>query len=75
MDGVLVNFQTGIDKLTLTLGFVLKHKEIERVIIGVDSKNQLSEITNTNLWTSKDSFQQLESMDLGLIEPTRWKTS
>lgn len=65
----------GEQKLTplqACLGFVLSHKKIDRVVVGVDSLNHLQEIMASALELCVDIPGKLMSDDLDLINPSRW---
>jgi aryl-alcohol dehydrogenase-like predicted oxidoreductase len=65
--------KSGKSTLSLSLQYVLSHPDIERVIVGVDSVTQLSEIISAAFEPNVNSFPQIESHDLELLEPSRWK--
>ena len=58
--------------LQACLGYVLKQSEINRIIVGVDSLNQLQEIllaANTDI---PEVPSELNCADIGLINPAKW---
>lgn len=61
--------------LEMALGFALAHPEIERVVVGVDSATQLEEVIKAALAPplSVNDFPAIESSDLELIDPFKWK--
>jgi aryl-alcohol dehydrogenase-like predicted oxidoreductase len=60
--------------LEVALAYPLSIKEIDRVIIGVDSLNQLKEIFN-HFDTDQDiSFPSIETNDVKLLHPGNWST-
>ncbi len=55
------------------LAFPLSIPEIDRVVIGVDSISQLSQIISaTTKWTANISMPNLQCDDEGLINPAKW---
>jgi len=55
------------------IGFVLLNKNIDKIVVGVDSKNQLQEILDfDNNIICLDDFVRLTSNDVDLINPSRW---
>ncbi len=65
--------QSGQSPLSLALRYVLSHPYIERVVVGVDSVTQLEEIIRASLESVVSSFPLIESHDIELLEPSRWK--
>jgi aryl-alcohol dehydrogenase-like predicted oxidoreductase len=59
--------------LRASLVFALSRPEIERVVVGVDSVRHLSEILSSTTSKLIDLPISLESYDLNLIDPTKWK--
>ena len=71
LDTWLIN--NNISPIEAALGFVFSEKNIDCVIVGVESKNQLNEIISI----SNSSFnlklpESLSTVDLDLIEPVNW---
>ncbi len=65
--------EEGLTSLQACLGFALSYPEVNRVIFGVDSVNQLKEIlaaADTNIPIPPSI---LETNDLDLIIPSRWE--
>jgi len=56
----------------LALCFVLNEKLVDRVIVGVESLNQLKEIVNLSKFLLDGNYESLGCNDLLLIEPNRW---
>jgi aryl-alcohol dehydrogenase-like predicted oxidoreductase len=54
------------------LGFLLRHAEIDRVVVGVDSATQLSALLSAETPSHANAPTELSSGDLDLINPTRW---
>jgi aryl-alcohol dehydrogenase-like predicted oxidoreductase len=65
--------QLKITPLQLSLRFVLANPYIERLLVGVDSASQLIEIINASATHQIINFPKIESRDLELIEPSRWR--
>ena len=71
LDSWIMN--NNISPIEASLGVVLSEKNIDCVIVGVESKNQLNEIISI----SNSSFnlklpESLSTVDLDLIEPVNW---
>ena len=61
-----------IKPLDLCLNYIFKHKNLDKIIIGINSKNQLDEIVNFKQ-TSFNSYDQFDySRKKELIDPRRW---
>jgi len=60
--------------LQACLGFVLSEQSIDRVVVGVDSLEQLEDIFNAAGASVPAPPMELVSNDLDLIDPSRWKT-
>ena len=56
------------------LGFPLQFDEIDRVVIGVDSAEQLSELLLAAEAHNEEPPPELCSHDLDLIDPSRWSS-
>lgn len=67
--------QSNVSPLQMALGFVLSQPSVERVVVGVDSLLQMNQIINAAKRPVVGLFPQIESQDLELIEPFRWKLS
>jgi aryl-alcohol dehydrogenase-like predicted oxidoreductase len=67
--------QSAVSPLELALGFVLAQPSVERVVVGVDTLRQMTEIINAARKSVTGEFPQIESQDRELIEPFRWKLS
>ena len=61
-----------VDAANLALKFALKHKWIDKVVIGVDSVSQLEALVQIEKSTVSLDFPQLESDDPNLINPSKW---
>lgn len=62
----------GISALQACLGFVLGQSEISRVVVGVDSLDQLQEILSWSPELNRLPPLDLYSADEDLINPSRW---
>ena len=56
--------------MDLALGFVKKNKKINKIIIGINSINQLKEILKSKKILKK--YPNLQSIDQNLIIPYKW---
>ncbi len=66
--------QLKLSPLELSLGYVLAQAAIERVVVGVDSFMHMKQIINAaRLPVLEESFSELNSEDVELIEPYRWR--
>lgn len=63
---------TGATSLQASLGFVFSHTDVERVIIGVDNRRQLREIVSSVGHPVQQCPSDLSSLDVDLINPSRW---
>lgn len=57
-----------------SLGYLLSFPEIDRVIVGADTVNQLQQIISAEVSASPDDFPDLQCADDSLINPARWCT-
>lgn len=64
---------TGTDPLAACLNFALAHRDIDRVVVGIESVEQLSQILEAAHSQSPVWPADLQSEDPDLIYPTRWK--
>ena len=61
-----------IKPLDLCLNYIFKHKNLDKIIIGINSKNQLDEILNFKK-TSFNSYNQFDYRHKKkLIDPRKW---
>lgn len=63
----------GISPLQACLGYVLPELKIDRVIVGVDSLEQLKDILNTIKKISPEIPEYFQCDDIDLINPSRWE--
>jgi hypothetical protein len=61
-----------ITALQACMGIVLLNKNIDKIVVGIDSKSQLQEILALKNINCLNDFMQLNSVDLDLINPSRW---
>jgi aryl-alcohol dehydrogenase-like predicted oxidoreductase len=65
---------TGLAPVEACLGFVLTYPQIERVVVGVDSLQQLRELLAAMLKNVPRAPDYLAVSDVDLIDPSRWKS-
>jgi aryl-alcohol dehydrogenase-like predicted oxidoreductase len=65
--------ERNLTALQACLGFVLSHPQIDRIVIGVDSVQQLHEILESVKAAVVVPSKDLMSDDLDLINPSRWR--
>jgi hypothetical protein len=65
--------QSELSPLRMSLGYVLAQASIERVVVGVDSLVHMKQIIDATRKPVTEVFPQVESEELELIEPSRWK--
>lgn len=62
-----------LNAVLVCMNFLLKLKGVDRIIIGVDSINQMKEIISLkNIKVPKSDWSFMESFDQYLINPTNW---
>jgi aryl-alcohol dehydrogenase-like predicted oxidoreductase len=62
-----------LNAVLVCMNFLLKLKGVDRIIIGVDSINQMKEIISLkNIEVPKSDWSFMESFDQYLINPTNW---
>jgi predicted aldo/keto reductase-like oxidoreductase len=66
--------KNNISRMEACLSYVLSFNEIDKVIVGVDSKSQLNEIYSYVKNIKKMSFPDISSNDLNLINPSNWSS-
>ena len=66
------NEQNNIKKIHSCLAFVLSNKHIDRVIIGVESSNQLKEILSYRHSKTLNYPDEISSDDIQLVDPSKW---
>lgn len=64
--------QEDISSLQACLGFVLSEPAIDRVVVGVDSLQQLRSILQVETGSAESIPAQLSCDDIDLINPARW---
>jgi aryl-alcohol dehydrogenase-like predicted oxidoreductase len=56
------------------LGFPLRYPEVDRVVVGVDSEAQLSELLTAAIPGGEEPPESLITQDNDLINPSRWSS-
>ena len=64
--------QTGLTPLQACLRYALSFSEINKVIIGVESLNQLKEILQATVGPTPQVPKELQTHDIDLLNPARW---
>lgn len=62
-----------ISALEACLGYLNQHPDIDKIIVGVDSLSQLNEIAAAMDTSTKAPLLDIQSVDEGLINPSRWQ--
>ena len=70
-DQVCLN--SGASPAALALSFALNEPGIERIVVGVDSKEQLAHLLDIQTHPFESVLDELACEDVELIEPYRWK--
>ncbi|MFT5144791.1 MAG: aryl-alcohol dehydrogenase-like predicted oxidoreductase [Rhodothermales bacterium] len=65
----------GLTAVRAALSFALSHHQVDRVVVGVDSLEQLDEILLAGLAPAPPAPDGLRSEDLDLINPAHWPSS
>ena len=65
--------KNAVSPIEACLAYVLSESNIDQIIVGVDSKEQLQQITGAIETTCLDAFPDISSLDNGLINPSNWK--
>ena len=65
----------GTSRLAAALDFVLSQPEVEKIVVGVDSMQQLQEILSAEQHKDKYNWSSFKITDSGLIDPRRWNLS
>lgn len=68
-----VSLGSGLSPAALALNFALNEKGIERVVVGVESHEQLAQHLGTETIKIGSTLAELACDDVNLIEPYRWK--
>jgi aryl-alcohol dehydrogenase-like predicted oxidoreductase len=63
--------ESGLSKLEYALNFVLSIKEIDKVLVGVNSKKELKEIVQSV--KDKEELNAYSIDDINLLNPSLWK--
>ena len=64
--------ENGLSALEASLQFIVKVPEIDKIIVGVESEHQLTEIVRAINNPVIIEYNDLETDDLGLISPVHW---
>jgi aryl-alcohol dehydrogenase-like predicted oxidoreductase len=64
--------QSGMTPLEACLAFVLGHPQVDRVVVGVDSAEQLRQVIGASQRSIAEFPDDLQSSDPLLINPTMW---
>lgn len=64
--------QTSLTPLQACLRYALSFSEINKVIIGVESPNQLKEILQSTVGSMPQVPKELQTHDIDLLNPARW---
>ncbi len=59
--------------LEACLGYLNQHLDIDKIVVGVDNLAQLNEIATAIDTTVEAPSLELQSIDEGLINPSRWQ--
>ena len=65
--------KNNISPITACLDFVLKEKYINKILVGVQTTNQLKEIVKSLKLLKNLNYEKLASSDIKLINPSIWK--
>ncbi|MDA7717822.1 aldo/keto reductase [Pseudomonadales bacterium] len=65
--------KNAVSPIEACLAYVLSESNIDQIVVGVDSKEQLQQITGAIETTCLDAFPDISSLDNGLINPSNWK--
>lgn len=64
--------KNNINSFEACLSFVFSIKIVDKIILGIDSVDQLNQIINTKLIKKKLNFKQLNCFNNKLINPSTW---
>jgi aryl-alcohol dehydrogenase-like predicted oxidoreductase len=64
--------ENGLSALEASLQFIVQVPEIDKIIVGVESEHQLTEIVRAINNPVIIEYNDLETDDLGLISPVHW---
>jgi aryl-alcohol dehydrogenase-like predicted oxidoreductase len=70
-DQVIVD--SGLSPTVLALNFALNEQGIEKVVVGVESQEQLAQLLGTQTIQIGATLAELACEDANLVEPYRWK--
>jgi aryl-alcohol dehydrogenase-like predicted oxidoreductase len=64
--------RNSVSPIDACLAYVLSFSNIDKVVVGVDSRFQLEQIVSASLTFDVDSFPDISSNDPNLINPANW---
>lgn len=67
--------QRGLTPLQAALGFVVGAPEVDKVIVGVESAEQLAEVVSAATPLDPAQFADLALDDPAFVDPSRWRVS
>jgi hypothetical protein len=62
-----------VSPIEACLAYVLSEPNIDQIVVGIDSKEQLQQITAAFETTCLDTFPDISSFDNKLLNPSNWK--
>ena len=65
--------ENSVSPVDACIAYVLSYSNIDRVVVGVDSKVQLEQIVSAIDCSSINVFPDISSLDNNLINPSNWK--
>lgn len=65
--------ENAVSPIEACLAYVLSEPNIDQIVVGIDSKEQLQQITAAIETTCLDTFPDISSFDNRLLNPSNWK--
>jgi len=65
--------ETGASPLRACLGFALSHSGVDRIVVGIDTVEQLSQVLAAAVSSDVKPPSELSSEDPDLVNPSRWR--
>jgi aryl-alcohol dehydrogenase-like predicted oxidoreductase len=65
--------KNNLSKLEFCLNFVLQNKFIDKLVIGIEDKKNIYEISRVKYTKNNKRFPNIDSNNLNLIDPRKWK--
>jgi aryl-alcohol dehydrogenase-like predicted oxidoreductase len=65
--------ENAVSPIEACLAYVLSESNIDQIVVGVDSKEQLQQIIGAIETTCLDTFPDISSLDNRLLNPSNWK--